>query len=288
LSTLTKLLIVLLTLSSIFLCGIVVTYVSSAQNFKVAYENADSELKAKTSSFLARESEFNTQMAGAQRKLDELAAAQTKLEGEKSQLQADLAAAQRSSLAAQERLSNLAGVVSGLNQTVSSMDQSLKLAREELDKARTEQVKDKKNLNEVTAALNEKIVQIDSIEAQRRQLLEQKTALEQTIAKLTGQGSATVTAAITPDSDRARVVGASTVQANLQGKIIEANLQHNLVTISLGSADGVQVGTRFHVVRGDAFLCDVVITNVDTDKAAGVLELVREQPKIGDSVATNL
>jgi predicted nucleic acid-binding Zn-ribbon protein len=286
---LTKLLIVLLTLSSIFLCGIVVTYVSSAQNFKVAYENADSELKAKTSSFLARESEFNTQMASAQRKLDELGTAQTRLEGEKSQLQADLAAAQRSSLAAQERLSNLAGVVNGLNQTVSSMDQSLKLAREELDKTRTEQVKDKKNLNEVTAALNEKIVQIDSIEAQRRQLLEQKTALEQTIAKLTGQGTATVTAAITPDSDRARVVGASAATvANLQGKIIEANLQHNLVTVSLGSADGVQVGTRFHVVRGDAFLCDVVITNVDTDKAAGVLELVREQPKIGDSVATNL
>ena len=38
-STLTKILIVLLTLSSIFLCGIVVTYVSNAHNYKEMYTN---------------------------------------------------------------------------------------------------------------------------------------------------------------------------------------------------------------------------------------------------------
>ncbi len=38
-STLTKILIVLLTISSIFLCGIVVTYVGSATNYKKSYED---------------------------------------------------------------------------------------------------------------------------------------------------------------------------------------------------------------------------------------------------------
>ena len=38
-STLTKILIVLLTLSSIFLCGIVVTYVANADNYRQKYDD---------------------------------------------------------------------------------------------------------------------------------------------------------------------------------------------------------------------------------------------------------
>ena len=38
-SNLTKVLIVLLTISSIFLCGIVVTYVANADNYRQKYDN---------------------------------------------------------------------------------------------------------------------------------------------------------------------------------------------------------------------------------------------------------
>ena len=44
----------------------------------------------------------------------------------------------------------------------------------------------------------------------------------------------------------------------------------------------------FHVTRGDEFICDVIVTDVDTNKAAGVLELKLGQPKIGDTVSTKL
>jgi cell shape-determining protein MreC len=169
------------------------------------------------------------------------------------------------------------------------MDQSLKLSREELDKLRNDQVKDKKNLNEVTAALNEKAVQLEAVEAERRRLLEQKTSLEHQIAKLMGQGTQTVTAnAVTPDTDNVKIASPSNNAVSLQGKISEMNAKSGLVTLSIGSADGVQVGTRFHVVRGDKFICDVVVTNVDTETSAGVLELVRQQPQAGDLASTSL
>ena len=46
-STLTKVLIVLLTVASIFLCGVVVTYVASANNYKEMWEGRrDSEVRA--------------------------------------------------------------------------------------------------------------------------------------------------------------------------------------------------------------------------------------------------
>ena len=41
-STLTKVLIVLLTIASIFLCGIVVTYVASAENYKDKWQTLQS------------------------------------------------------------------------------------------------------------------------------------------------------------------------------------------------------------------------------------------------------
>ncbi len=48
------------------------------------------------------------------------------------------------------------------------------------------------------------------------------------------------------------------------------------------------MGMKFHVTRGDEFICDVLIVNVDTEKAVGVLELVQQSPKVGDNASTNL
>ena len=284
-STLTKVLVVLLTLASIFLCGIVVTYVASAENYKAAYDEQAAKLDAETSVFKTRENEFNNYMADAQRKQDELNGKITALEAEKAQIAADLSASKTSSFAAQERVSNLASVVAGLNQTVSSMDQSLKLAREELDRIRTEQVRDKKNLNEVVAALNEKQVQLDTIEAEKRRLLEQKASLEDQFAGKNGTVAAGV---VTEEAGKVRVTPPATDQIALESKIVEVNAVNNLVTIAAGSADGVKEGMRFHVVRGDAFICDVVITHVDVEQSAGTIELKRSAPQVGDMISTSL
>jgi peptidoglycan hydrolase CwlO-like protein len=288
LSTLTKVLIVLLTLSSIFLCGIVVTYVASANNYKQQYESLDNDLKAAKSLYQAKMNAANEQMAEAQRKFDEAEQKKTELAAQIAQTQADLAAAKQSSFGCQERLTNMAGVVSGLNQTIASMDQSLTLARSELDKIRAEQVKNRKELNEVAAALNEKTVQVDALEKERRRLLEEKASLDSQIGKLAKNGKPSAASSVTSEQDGVRVAPPATSQVSLKGKIVETNLSTNLVTISLGSADGVKAGTRFHVVRGDAFVCDIVITHVDTDRAAGTLELIRQQPQVGDMVSTSI
>ena len=289
LSTLTKVLIVLLSLSAIFLCGIVITYVTSANNYKEAYEKQLEESRAAESLYKTRMSQFNERMTAAQRTEDEIKAKLTELESQKAQFQADLAAEQRNNYGNQERVKNLGTVVTGLNQTIASMDESLKLAREQLDKTRSEQVKNNKELNEISTALNEKTVQLETLEAERRRLLEQKTTLEDQIAKLTGRGAFRAAAEpVTLQADSAKPAPAITDQVALQGKVLEVDSKNSIVTISMGSADGVRNGMKFHVVRADAFVCDVVITNIDVNKSAGVPELVQQQPKVGDVVKTNL
>ena len=90
LSTLTKALIVLLTLSSIFLCGIVVTYVASANNYKQKYEDQVKEVQAAKSLYQTKMNLADEKMAEAQRKLDEAEQKITELEAQKAQIQVDL------------------------------------------------------------------------------------------------------------------------------------------------------------------------------------------------------
>ena len=134
-----------------------------------------------------------------------------------------------------------------------------------------------------------KRVQVDALENERRRLLEEKTALDAQIGRMAKSGKAP----LRPSRLRRQPAGVkmappATDQISLKGKIVETDLKNNLVTLSIGSADGVKKGMRFHVVRGDTFICDVVITNVDVERSAGTLELVRQQPQVGDVVSTNL
>lgn len=70
--------------------------------------------------------------------------------------------------------------------------------------------------------------------------------------------------------------------------VSEIDAKNSMATVSIGSADGVKEGMKFHVTRGDEFICDILIIEVDTDKAVGVLELVQQLPKVGDNASTNL
>ena len=79
-STLTKVLIVLLTVASIFLCGIVVTYVASAENYKEMYDQrASSERRAKQ-----QKDQITEEWNAAKAKMDE---ERTKLNGNIAALQ---------------------------------------------------------------------------------------------------------------------------------------------------------------------------------------------------------
>ena len=76
--------------------------------------------------------------------------------------------------------------------------------------------------------------------------------------------------------------------AALEGNVRAVNMQKSLVEISIGAANGVKKNMVFHVTRGDKFICDLRIFEVDNDKAVGIPELVQEPPQAGDIISTNL
>lgn len=286
-STLTKILVVLLAVFSFGLCGAVVTYVGNANNYKALWEEQIDSNQA----LLSNNKSLNRQMTEKieEWKKDELTYKQEiqRLNDEMLKLDSDLRKAERTSTEYQNRVNSWVGLLDSFQQTIGNLEQSLKLTQQQLDKARETGIKDQQELNEITASLIEKIAQMQALERDRRRFLEEKKSLEDKLNQLFGTDVVTeVPTTVTPEPGVAKAAQPIPAGAPLNGLITEVG--ESLVTISIGADDGVRKGMVFHVTRGGEFICDVVITDVDTSKAAGSLELKMQQPRIGDNVSTKL
>ena len=63
-------------------------------------------------------------------------------------------------------------------------------------------------------------------------------------------------------------------KAGLQGRIVTVNKEHNFVVIDLGKQDGIDIGNKFNVYRGQAFLGSIeVIQARDKIAAADIKDL---------------
>ena len=292
-SNLTKILIVLLTLSTILLCGIVVTYVANADNYKQKYASLNSErdslekdkeslnnqLKEKIQQKDDLEKSLNGQLATLKTRADDLQAKITGVEREKNELL--------------ERVNSWASITKDFQATTEKQTQLLRTAQEDVKQLKAEQIKLSKELEQTSAALVEKTAIIEAAETEKRRLIEEKADLQNQVDK-TMQAGGKVAAAVTPvTQEKGYALPAQNTAAaiNLKALISEVDAKNSLATISIGSADGVKEGMKFHVTRGSEFICDVLIVDVDTEKAVGVLELVQSAtggPKVGDNAATNL
>jgi len=284
LSTLTKILVVLLSLFAIFLCSMMVSYVGSATNYKALYESEKLARQAVQAENLSLNDRYNEQVAKTKELENKKELELQSLQERNNQLASNLQKTERLSQEYQSRAESWKGVMTGLEQSVASMLESLKLTRDQLEKARAQNIKDQKELNQITAKLDEKFVELQRLEAHRKMLIEQKIDLEKQVADLTnGKGPVSLGTVTQIPGEKAKPAPTMTA-SEVQGLVTEVN--QSLVTLSVGTADGVEKGMVFHVTRGSEFLCDVKVTDVDVNKCAGVLEMVQQRPKVGDTATT--
>jgi chromosome segregation ATPase len=268
----------------------VVTYIANANNYKEKYtklssdrtvleqekESLNTQLKEKIQQKDDLEKSLNNQVASLKTRADDLQAKITGIEREKSELL--------------DRVNSWASITKDFQATTDKQTQLLTTAHEDVKQLKAEQIKLSKELDQTSAAVVEKNALIDAAEAEKRRLIEEKADLQNRLDKIV-QAGGKVAAAGTPvtlEKGKAMPAQSTTETINLKAQISEVDAKNSLATISIGSADGVKEGMKFHVTRGDEFICDVLIVNVDTEKAVGVLELVQQSPKIGDNASTNL
>jgi len=289
-STLTKILIVLVTISSIFLCGIVVSYVAKADNWKQKYDDQIDELnstKADAQNDRARLKEKSEEYARLEDKLNREITALTRKFGD---LEATLKIVEAEKEDALRRVNNWAAIVMDFSKTTDEHAQLLKNTLDELTRVKSEQIKDRKELNELTTSLEEKMAVIVMLDEKTKGLLEEKSELQDRLDKLLQPigKRAVATTPVTLEKAIARPIIPETKDIELKGLIKAVDLKNSMASISIGTAAGVKAGMKFHVTRGDDFICDILIIDVDAEGAVGVLELIQKQPKAGDNISTNL
>ena len=288
-STLTKILIVLLTFSSIFLCGIVVTYVGSAENFKEQYENQKTQVNSLRQTKQAAEENLNKTIKQAQERESELNQTIQTLRADINRLNAELTDAQNKREDAIQRADNWQAIATDFSKTTEMQVKLAKDALNDRNQIDAERIQNLKELEERTASLIEKMALIDQLEKESRRLREENTALENKLDKLLQQYGKTVSVPtpVTKIADKAQLAPPAT-DIGLKGTISNVKMENSWVEISIGSANGVRENMIFHATRGDKFICDIVIFEVDPEKAVGTLQLMQETPRVGDVVSTNL
>ena len=291
-STLTKVLIVLLTIASIFLCGIVVTYVSNANNYRQMYNDL------KNAKLAAEENEKNAKKqlilaieeAGKQEQL--LRENIKTLETQVGNLQTALTDAQRKASEAIAQQNNWRDINTKFLATNDELRKLLEEKLAQLKDVDAKRIQGDKQLKETTATLIEKMAIIDDLQKQTNLLLEEKTDLQNKLGNFlqpTGQAVAPPVS-VTALKETARVA-VPAVDIGLNGLVTKVGMENSLAQISIGAANGVKQNMKFHVTRADKFICDILILDVEPEKAIGTLELMdvtKEQPKAGDNVSTNL
>ncbi len=292
-STLTKVLIVLLTIASIFLCGIVVTYVASAVDYKEKYDGLYSGFQAAKQS----ENNANKQFNELKSKTDEeklaLGEKVGALQQEIGSLEAKLKQAEIARDDAQRKADGWEAVVKDFSKTIETNDQLRNSAIAEQQKTTAELIKERAEHEQTSTALLEKMAIISVLEDKSKRLLEEKTELQNKLDGILREYGKVVApaVAVTAMKEDARVAP-PTQNIDLKGLITVVDMKNLLAEISIGEADGVKEGMRFHATRSDKFVCDVVILDVEPEKAVGWLELLADapehQPRVNDQVNTNL
>jgi hypothetical protein len=289
LSNFTKVLIVLLTISAIFLCGIVVTYVANADSFKQKFEGQSNALRALEQEKGNLTKQLNEKIQQKDDLEKSLNAKVIAAKAEADDLKVRLNTAEREKADLVTRTNNMEAVTKDFSDTTKKQTETLNAALAEVTQLKQDEIKLKQELEQTSSALIEKNAIIDSLEAEKRRLIEEKADVQTRLDRTQIGGKAAVPSpAVTHEKGNVTASDTAVEQINLKCKVAEVDAKNSMATISIGSADGVKEGMTFHVTRGDAFICDILIVDVDTEKAVGVLQLVQQQPRVGDSAATNL
>jgi uncharacterized protein YdiU (UPF0061 family) len=291
LSTLTKILIVLLTLSCLFLCGYVVQYIATADNFKTALDKSE---KAKA--------DLKRELDNSVKKLQQTTDEKQRLEDSKNKEIAGLTQ-EKTALEAKIRELELAKTEldTKVQSWVSIVDQLTKLTDkhriqfestfEELNKAKGELITEKKKLDDVTSTLMQKESLIDMLENQTKRLTEEKMAVETRLNKLlqpAGKKVQPEKTFIAEKEAEQEITPAATTEIGLKAKVSGVDTKNSMAKISIGSSDGVKKGMRFHISRGNDYICDILIIDIAAEESVGLLELIQKEPRIGDNASTNL
>ncbi len=284
-STLTKVFTVLLAVFSIAFTTLAVSHVSqtadwrqTAQKYEDHARIADANLR---NLIAANAAELAAAQDSVQAQLDRVAKMEEELQAAKndvSRFRTDLKQAEsdRSSSEAINR-----GILAQLDSCSAGRDEY----RAQRDRLEHNAIDLQRRNTDMNDRVNEQAAQIAVLLEQKRQFEQQIHILQQDLARVSrGPGGGRL-AMEEPAGVALPDITALTPEAvtPIRGHVVDVN--GTIVTVSVGSADGVKKDMVFVVHRGDQYLGDLKIEVVNANQAAGRPVGAAFVPRMGDQVA---
>jgi len=302
LSTLTKVLIVLLTVFSIFLCGIVVTYVANAENQRERADNLQRSIQSAKASQAAAVAGEEEARKAAEALKEELNGLITTLELKNKELLAQLDEVKRQNNVLMTENQQQRASTSLAHELANKQQEMFKAAQTQVAGLQAEQTNRKRELDETNQMLLERMAVVSQLEEKVRRLTEENQERETQLNQYLQQYGRIATRPQTTVAPRNTTVqpvqpasvgaptGSQTRTISLTGQITAVDVKNKLAEISIGAAAGVAQSMKFHITRGDRWVADMLILEVGPDKAVGIVDLIQQgmEPRAGDTVATNL
>lgn len=289
-STLTKVFVVLLTVFSIAFTVMTVSITAQTTNWRdlaQKYENhavvADTHLRNMIAANAAELASARDALSASLTKIKELEEANKKSSDEAAQLKLEQAraAAEKSNAEAMNR-----GLLAQL-QVAEDGRSEYRKQRDDLETRNAEIETRNIDLND---RVNELTAQVTVLLEQRRQF-EQQLALLKSENERLATSTQRVSSAMSLESPTGKALPGVSATSPVATRAIRGRLtdvQGDMVTLSVGSADGVQKEMRFVIYRDDQYVGDLMVSLVEPNQCAGRLIRTKGAPNVGDAVVDEI
>ena len=273
----------------IFFCGIVVTYVGSATNYKKAYDEQKRNINSLRLSQQNAEDQLNQYKKDRDEEKARLNRDIESYRAEIQQLTTAKTNAERERDVAKQRALNFEDLVRTHNETLQMNHKIVEEAQLKVTTLESQQTQNKKKIDDLTTEIIECNAKIAQLTQDRKRLAEEKIQIQDQLDKiLLTIGETSVTPGSVTASYDDVDIAPPVKNLNIEGLINEVKLEDSLVSLNIGSADGVKKEMIFHVMRDGRFMCDIKIFSIDADLSSGYIERMGEgQPRAGDIAKTN-
>lgn len=282
-SVLTKIFIVLLAVFSIAFAMSTISFVAQSNNwrqlatdYRAAHELVETKMVNLSAAHAAEKGNWLDVHRDDLRRLSDREGELQAAQGELTAIQAELVQVQQEKSSADALVQNLTGQ---LKLASAARDQEQK-QRETLQARNIEL--EKRNLD-LSERVNELTHQTLVMVEQQRQFEQQINILRSENEKLSAVRRRGGTGML-EEGVMGRVTPVEPVAATpIRGHILQ--VEGNLATISVGSADGVEPNMTFVIFRGDEYIGDLRISDVEPHMSAGTIVRFRTAPRVDDLVA---
>ena len=282
-STLTKIFVVLMVIFSIAFTMTTISFVANTSGWKSLAEDYQQELKVVEThmrSLSAAHAAEKTAWLDSRNSKEERIA---ELESVQASQLAEIAELQDTVAGLKAEKGDAEGLARRLSNQLQVAQTGWKEAGDELDKIEKRSMQLERRNLDLNERVNEQTAQIVVL-VQKQHLLEQQiNILRDESSKVAGGGRAATPEGISSTS----MVGVKPVSKGssvtpIRGSILE--VQGNLATISVGSADGVREGMVFVIYRGRDYIADLEVSDVEPGLAAGRIMRAKTMPRTSDMV----